>query len=501
MSDEPTATFEAPPGVPAEAERLEPGPEEMRRLAEAALERIVEHVRSLPEQPAGGVPGGVELARELAGPMPEGGAAPEELLDLLFDEVIPRSFNAASPGYLGFVPGGGLFASAVADFVAAATNRYTGVFAAAPAMLQLEGNVVRWLAEIVGYGEGAGGLLTSGGSLAAFGAVVTARRERFGDDFLSGTVYVSDQAHHSIAKAAVLAGLPPGNVRTVETDERFRIRLDRLREAVARDRRRGMTPFLVAGNAGTVNTGAVDPLRELAAVAAEERLWFHVDGAYGACFAMTGRGRRVLDGIELADSVVLDPHKGLFVPYGTGALLVRDAAALRRAHAFGADYLPEDVADDAGVREPYDPHLLGPELSRHYRGLRVWLPFKLYGAEAFRRALDEKLELARWAAEALRRLEHVRIVAEPELSLLAFRVEPPPPPGGADPERESDRLDRLNRQVVERVNRRGRVFLTGTTARRRYLVRLCILSVRTHGATVEQAVEDVAAAVAEVTGK
>ena len=495
MSDRRVPT--PPPGAPSGSDRLEPSAAEMRRLAGAALERIVAHVESLPDQPAGGTGGGHALARELAEPMPREGAAAEELLDLLFERAIPPSFNAASPGYLGYVPGGGLFASAVADLVASAVNRYTGVFDAAPALVELEANVVRWLAEIVGYPQDAGGLLTSGGSLAAFTALVTARRERFGDDFLSGAIYASDQTHHSVAKAAVLAGFPPGNVRTVGTDGGFRIRLEELRERIAEDRRRGMTPFLLVGNAGTVNTGAVDPLRELAAVAAEERLWFHVDGAYGACFALTRRGREVLDGLDLADSVILDPHKGLFVPYGTGALLVRDGGALRRAHAFGADYLPERVHREGGPSEPFDPHLLGPELSRPYRGLRVWLPFKLYGAEAFRAALEEKLDLARWAAEALRGIEHVRIVAEPELSLLAFRVEP----GGGDPdsEREIERLDRLNREVVERVNRRGRVFLTGTTARRRYLVRLCVLSVRTHAARVEQAVEDVAAAVREVT--
>jgi aromatic-L-amino-acid decarboxylase len=464
-------------------EVLEPSGDEMRRLVEETMERLVRHVESLPEQNLiyDEEPGAI--ARSMARPLPQEGRPLGELLDLLFDRAIPASFNSAAPGYLGFVPGGGIFASAVGDLIAAATNRFTGLLVAAPALVQLEANVIRWFAEIVGFPDAARGVLTSGGSLAAFSAVVTARRERFGDDFLSGTLYVSDQTHHTIGKAAVLAGFPPGNVRTVPSDDSFRIDLEALRRMVAEDRRRGLTPFLVTGNAGTVNTGAVDPLRALAAVAREENLWFHVDGAYGAFFMLTERGRRALDGLSLADSLVLDPHKGLFIPYGTGALLVRDGAALRRAHTFDAGYLPA-FQEDADL---IDFHLHSPELSRHYRGLRVWLPLALYGIEPWRDALEEKLRLARWTAEALRRIEPVRVVAEPELSLLAFRVEPP---GLSRAE-----TDDLNRRILDRVNRRGRVFLTGTTAAGRFLIRICVLSVRTHRDRLEMARDDVRDAV------
>ncbi len=478
-------------GPPAAVRDLEPSAEQMRRLVEAALERIVAHVESLPEQAVTYDRPPTEIAREQVAPLPEAGRPVEELLDLLFDQALPQSFNSAAPGYLGFVPGGGLFAAAVGDLIAAATNRFTGVLAAAPALVQLEANVLRWLAEAIGFPAETRGILTSGGSLAAFSAVVTARRERLGEDFLTGTLYVSDQAHHSLAKAAVLAGFPAANVRVVPTDGAFRIRLGRLREAIAADRRRGLDPFFVVGNAGTVNTGAVDPLNGLADLAADEKMWFHVDGAYGACFALTDAGRQTLAGLERADSLVLDPHKGLFIPYGTGALLVRDGAALRRAHAFGADYLPEDHGD-VGLA---DPHLDSPELSRHFRGLRVWLPLSLYGFGPFRRALAEKLELARWLADELRATPHVRIVAEPELSLLAFRVEPPEVNGA----QRGERLDRLNREVIEQVNRRRRTFLTGTRVGGRFVIRVCVLSVRTHRETIEAALDDIRTAIAEVT--
>lgn len=468
---------------------FEPDAREVRRLTEEALERIVRYYETLPQQPTDGTEGAVELARSLVEPPPETGRPLEELLSLVFDHAVPKAYNAAGPGYLGFVPGGGLYASAVADLVADSVNRYTGVFAAAPALVQLETNVIRWFAEIVGYPvgrDGSRGILTSGGSLAAFTAIVTARRERLPEDFLSGILYVSDQTHHSVAKAAVMAGFPPGNVRQVASDEHFRIRLDALADAVAKDRRRGLRPFLVVSNAGTVNTGAVDPLEEVARFARDEGLWHHSDAAYGGFFRMTGRGREVLAGLEAADSIVLDPHKGLFLPFGTGALLVRDGQALRRAHTFGAHYLPGQQEDP----DLMDFHLHGPELSRPYRGLRVWLPMKLYGLEAFRRALDEKIDLARLAADAVRRLPHVRMVAEPELSLFAFRVEPP---GTSDEER-----DRLNREVVARVNARQRVLLTGTVLPdERFVVRICVLSFRTHRERIEMALEDLEAAIRE----
>jgi len=473
-----------PPRVDAERFPLEPGGAEVRRLVDEAVERIVRYLETLPEQPAADTAGGVELARSLAGPLPEAGRPLVELLDLVFERAAPKSFNAAGPGYLGFIPGGGLFAAAVADLIADSLNRYTGVFAAAPALVQLEVNVLRWFAEVVGYPEEARGLLTSGGSLAAFTAIVTARRERLPENFLSGTLYVSDQTHYSLAKAAVLAGFPPGNVREVETDGAFRIRLDRLAERVAEDRRRGLQPFLVVGNAGTVNTGAVDPLPELAHFAREEHLWLHADAAYGGFFMLTERGRAALAGLELADSVVLDPHKGLFLPYGNGALLVRDGQALRRAHTFGAHYLPESQEDPDLV----DFHLYGPELSKPYRGLRAWLPLELYGAGAFRRALDEKLDLARWIAGELREIEHLAMVAEPELSLLAFRLEPPGMP-------EAER-DRLNREILARVNARQRVFLTGTVLPdERFVLRICVLSFRTHQDRMEMALEDLRTAI------
>jgi aromatic-L-amino-acid decarboxylase len=265
-----------------------------------------------------------------------------------------------------------------------------------------------------------------------------------------------------------------------------RIQIEALKSQIDGDRQAGLETFLVVGSAGTVNTGAVDDFEALADVARERHLWLHVDGAYGGFFVLTARGRRAMRGLEMADSITLDPHKGLFLPYGTGCLLVRDKEALERAHHLEADYMPamQQAPDLVDFCE------LSPELSRDFRGLRVWLPLKMHGVGAFREALDEKLDLAAWACEELRSIEHMKIVAEPQLSILAFRLEPP----GLDDEATG----KINRDLLRHINDRQRVFLTATTLGGRFVIRICVLSFRTHLDRMRQALEDIREAVREV---
>lgn len=468
---------------------LELSEAELRAMVERATDEVVRHVATLPSQPMHATRGGKALARSLREPLPKTGADYDDLVTQLFRTVVPRSFNTASPGYLAYIPGGGLLHAAVADFIADAVNRYVGVWVAAPGLAQLEANVVDWFCGIVGYGRAPrpGGLLTTGGSMANLVAVVTARENQLGEDFGRGVAYVSDQAHHSVQKAARFAGLRADQVRVVPTDARFRMRPEAVRAAIEADERAGRRPFLLVAAAGTTNTGAVDPLGPLADLAAKKRLWLHVDGAYGGFFALTARGRRALAGLERADSVALDPHKSLFLPYGTGSLVVRDVAKLKRAHAMHASYLPpmQDDVDSTDFCE------LGPELSRGFRGLRVWLPLKMHGIGPFREALDEKLDLTREACEALRAMPGVEIVAEPELSLFAFRLAP------SRGESEADARAK-NRRFLREINRPQRVFVTGTDVGGRFVLRACVLSFRTHADRMAMFVKDVAAARAKV---
>jgi aromatic-L-amino-acid decarboxylase len=466
---------------------LELSRDEMAELVAAAADRVLDHLETLPEQDAAYVDDGDELFEHLREPLPEEPTPFPALLDHLFEDVIPYSINAPHPGNLSYIPAGGLFQAAVADFVADAVNRYVGTWHGAPALARLEANVVEWFCEMVGYPEAAFGLLTTGGSMANLVATITARETRMPEDFRDGVVYTSDQSHHSVSKAAMLAGLPPGNVRSVPTDDDYRIQVDALADAIAADRNDDdARPFVVVATAGSTNTGAVDDLAALADVCDREELWLHADAAYGGFFVLTDEGQRRLAGLSRCDSVTLDPHKGLFVPYGTGALLVRDGAALAEAHSTSADYMA-DWEFGAGY---VDFSQLGPELSRDVRGLRVWLPLKMHGIEPFRANLREKLDLARWAAEELRAIEHVSVVAEPQLSTLAFRVEPPGVDGAA--------LDDLNERVLAAVNRRDRVHLSATRLDGRFTPRVSVLSFRTHQAHVEHCVEDVRRAVDQV---
>jgi len=458
----------------------------MRALVDQAMDRIIRHIESLPTQPVSDVSGAEELARSLVEGMPEQGTSFNLILDLLFDRLVQKSFNTASPGYLAYIPGGGLFHAAVADLIADSINRYVGVWMAAPALAQLEANVLRWFADMIGYPREARGILTTGGSMANFTALATARRNRLPDNFLSATWYASNQVHHSVVKAALLAGFAESNFREIPVDARFRINLDALGARIMADRREGRTPFLIVASAGTTNTGAVDNLEALADVAQAEKLWLHVDAAYGGFFMLTERGKKAMRGIDRADSVTLDPHKALFLPYGNGSLLVREGEALRRALTVHADYMPPMQEDPDLV----DFCLYSPELSRDFRGLRVWLPFKLHGAGPFRRNLDEKLDLAEWAAKELRKIPGIEIIAEPQLSLVAFRLVR----AGLTVERLND----LNRRLLAKVNDRQRVFLTATSLAGKFVLRICVLHFRTHLDRMEAAMEDIRGAVQEL---
>ncbi len=465
---------------------LELSPAQMQAMGEAVVTRSVAHMAALPDMPARGDYSDIEaFCRSLREDAPEHGTELDALLDPLFDEWIPRSFNTAAPGYLAYIPGGGIYPAALADFIADTVDRYTGIWQAAPALVQLEANVLDWLRDWMQFPPTTRGLFTTGGSMAMFNAIACAREKLLGDNIRAGTLYVSSQSHHCITKAAKLAGIAHDRVRMIDVDGDFRMRVDHLERAIAADRAAGLVPFLVFSTAGTTNTGAVDPLNAIADLAARERLWHHVDGAYGACFHLVPELRPLLAGLPRADSLTLDPHKGLFMPYGTGALLVRDGEALRALHSSTAGYLPDNQ------NEFYDPAQYGPDLSRGFPGLRLWLTLKIFGAARYRAALAEKRALAVWTAEQIALIPGIVIDAPPQLSLFAFHLQSP----------ALDTLAAQNaatRELMERVTRRGQIMLTGATAGDRYLGRICVLSFRTRREQMETCVQQVGEVVAEL---
>lgn len=453
---------------------LELSAEAMLRMGRSAVEAVVNHIINLPEAPRSNLENSLKIIRSLREPSPEKGMNFESLLDFFMNEVIPVSINTPHPAYLGYIPGGGLYPSAVADFLGAATNRFTGAWFAAPAAVRLETNVLEWFTEWMGYPQSTRGILTSGGSLANLSAVVTARRYLLGEDISRGVVYASDQTHHCVMKVALLAGIPEQNIRLLSVDRNFKAMPEYFEKAIKGDLKKGRKPFFLVGNAGTTNTGAVDPLPQLAEIAKKYGLWFHIDAAYGGFFNLCKEGKKVLKGLEKSDSIVLDPHKGLFVPYGSGSLLVKDGELLRSAHMLTAEYLMDHTTPENEM----DASEYSPELSRPYRGLRVWLPLKLFGVKAFRENLAEKLHLTQWMYKRFLEEPGFECMNVPELSVIAFRYRP----------KKGD-VEEFSRKLLAYIVKSKKLFLSSTLLNGKFVIRVCVLSFRTHQAEVEQAFE------------
>ncbi len=468
----------------AQSRKLDPGVGERAPLWEAARQYGEAFLQALPESPAFVLkdrPGA-----GLAGfPIPETERPFSQVLEALAEHVDGVGANGASGRHLAFIPPSSLFAGALGDLLAAITNRYAAYFFAGPGAVRTENQVISWLAREVGLPEGSSGNLAAGGSMAHLVGVCTAR-EAAGlkaADYPRACVYLSEQAHHCIVKALRVAGMEEAPVRSIPTDADFRLRPEALEAAIQEDLRTGLRPWLVVPTAGTTNTGAVDPLEACADLAERHGLWMHTDGAYGASFALTESGRIALRGLERSDSLVLDPHKGLFTPLGLGVVLVRHLDPLRKAHAFRADYLPSPPED----LEELSPSETTLEFSKHARALRLWLPLQLHGAAAFRAALDEKLLLARYAHARLREMPGVDPGPEPQLSVLAFRFLP-----------AFGEADAFNQVLLQRLTAEGRIFLSGTRLNGAFYLRMAILAARTHREQVDEALERLQTAAAEL---
>jgi glutamate/tyrosine decarboxylase-like PLP-dependent enzyme len=401
----------------------------------------------------------------------EKGIGVDEAIRLLEENVHNPAQNPASPGHLGYIPGGGLYYSALGDYLADVFNRYTGVFYVGPGAVRMENMLIRWMCGIMGYPESGSGNLTSGGSLGNLIAVVTAREAKNirARDIERSVIYLSDQAHHSIDKAIRIAGLQECVVRRLPLDERYKIIPSALREQVESDIAEGLQPFLVVASAGTTDVGAVDSLGEIGDIAAEFDLWYHIDAAYGGFFRLTGEGKAKLTGTEKSDSIVIDPHKGLFVPYGLGVVLVKDRSKLEAAHYHTAHYMQDALASE---EEP-SPADLSPELTRPFRGLRLWLPLKLHGTAPFRACLEEKLLLAKYFYEEVQKLGFVCDI-EPELSVVVYRYEP-----------ETGDADEFNKRLLDEVIADGRIFISSTILDGKFTLRFACLAFRTHLETVD----------------
>ena len=402
----------------------------------------------------------------------------EEPMDIdaamkLYEYNVDRpGLNPASHGHLAYIPGGGIYLSALADYLADITNRYAGIFYGGPGAVRLENMLLQWMAGIVGYPSDCGGNLTSGGSIANLIGIVAAReaKQLKSKEIEKSVIYTTDQAHHSVDKSIRIVGLGDCIIRHVPMDEKYRMSADVLDRTITADKKKGLRPFLVIAAAGTTDTGAVDPLKAIGEISDAHGCWFHCDAAYGGFFILCDEGKKVLRGMESSDSLVMDPHKGLFLPYGTGAVLVREKQRLVDAFWYQANYL----LDASKSSDEVSPADVSPELTKHFRGLRLWLPLKIHGLRPFRAGVEEKLMLARYFWEKIQTLKGFEVGPYPDLSVVTYRYVPK----RGDP-------DLFNQRLIEEVQKDGRVFLSSTRLNGKFILRLAVLAFRTHLQTID----------------
>lgn len=396
-----------------------------------------------------------------------------DLLDLYQKQVAETGINAASGKHLGYIPGGGVFTAALADFIAAITNPFSSVHYASPGAATIENEVINWLKTIFSFPENSVGCLSSGGSISTLIAFTAARdHHKVKNEFIpKNVVYLSEQVHHSTQKALRIIGLEDIVIRYISLDSNHKIKTDSLEELIQKDIAAGLQPFMVVATAGTTDTGAIDPLDEIAGIAKNYKMWFHVDAAYGGFFIMTSK-KELFKGIEKADSMIIDPHKGLFLPYGVGAVLIKDSAAVLHSNYYTANYM-QDGAQEEMLKSPAN---VSPELTKHFRGLRMWLPLQMHGIEPFIACLEEKLLLVHYFRNQLASLGFC-LGPEPDLSVSYFWYP-----------FEND-VDEKNKQLMDAIHADGSVFLSSSIIDNRFVIRIAILAFRTKKETVDEAVE------------
>ena len=439
--------------------------ETMRRMGYEVIDLLIERIERLPAEPVLRTATRDELAAKLEEPAPAGPRDFGSLLRRLDEDVLPYGSHWDHPRNFSYIPGSGTWPAALGDLVAAAVNIDSGAWREAAGATALELTVLEWFRQWIGYPEGAGGALVSGGSAANLTAIACAREVLVGPMSDRIVIYVGDQSHSSIARAARHLGFRPSQVRIIPTDADLRMRPDDLASAMAADERAGRQPFLVAAVAGSTNTGAVDDLPAIASICRAHSAWLHVDAAYGGFSVLTERGKARLAGIGAADSVTLDPHKWLHMPFEVGCLMVREAGQLERAFSIHPEYLAERLARKGEV----DFADRGLQLTRATRAIKVWLALQTFGVDAYRTAIDRAMDLALLAQQRIEADPRIELMSSASLGIVAFRCRPAP--GESD-----DDVDRRNAAVVAQTAASGELLVTSTQLHGRYAIRLCVLN-------------------------
>ncbi len=487
----PTSKLARPPDA-----SLDISPAELQQLSSRITKLVTKYFSEVSDFPVFPETSGGKTMAALGSSLPLEGAPLDQLLADC-ETIIQNSRHNGHPRFFGYVASPANAPAAFADLIASALNSNVTSWRSGPSATEIERTVVNWLAALIGYATDelpAHGLLTSGGSMANLTALLIAHRAKSAAASTAGlwntspmTIYASAQIHMSIPKAADILGLGRAQVRLIPTDDQFRINVSLLRQKIVADLNQGLKPFCVVASAGTVNTGAVDPLADVAAIAKEFDLWFHIDGAYGALAALDQAKRYLFAGLAAADSISLDPHKWLYVPIDSGCLLFRDPERAHAAFSFdGADYIKvhEQNSDEAFAFWNY-----GPELSRRFRALKIWLTLRYYGTQRIARAISEDMTMAAYLAECVQAAPDFELLGAPVLSICCFRYVPERLQPAASSNEVDRELDELNTNIMNVVQRGGRAYLSSATIAGKFALRVCITNFRTSRSDIDETLE------------
>ena len=460
-------------------------PEEFRRVGYRVIDEIAEYFSTIREVPVFAASTPDQVAGTFAEPLPETGQLPDEILDAWSERILPTATHLGSPRYFGFVNGSGTHISVLADAMAAAVNMNVGGWKAGPPATEIEKRVLAWLAEAIGYSADTGGLITSGGMMANFTALHSALRNvapydttprGLQDTERTGrfTAYTSDhEGHVSLVRVVDMMNLGRDALRRVPSREDLTMDPDALRNMIVADKANGDIPFCVVAQVGSINVGVIDPLNEIADICEEFGLWLHADGACGAVGAMLPEQRHLYAGLERADSVTLDPHKWLYIPYECGCVLIRDKEKQARAFSMHASYLRGTLPD---MHQGYDFFENGPQMSRGFRALKLWMSLKHYGLEGYRKLLWQNILCANRLHDLVMQDPDFQVLHEPVINIYSFRF---CPARLQTEESANEWLDRLNQNIADTIQRNGTAFIMTTKLRRRVVLRMSICSHRT----------------------
>ena len=448
--------------------QLEFPPERMREIGYRVVDHLVEHLATLREQPVGAKGDPATLLSALSEPIPEYGSDFETVLDQIERQVFHNTMHVNHPRFLSYVPGPSNFIGAMADALVSGYNVFAGTWISGSGPAAVELAVIDWLRQACGLPQGAGGLFVSGGTMANLTALTVARHMKIGEQTDGATVYCSDQAHSSLEKALRVIGIASANVRKIPCDENYRLQVREVAHSIQQDRAQAKRPFCVIASAGTINTGAVDPLAEVARMCSEQNVWLHVDGAYGAASVVSARGGEILKGLELADSLSLDPHKWLFQPFEIGCVLVRDLSHLRDTFLI----LPEYLKDTHQYSAEFNFTDHGLQLTRSFRALKLWMTIKVFGMAAIRAAIQRGFELAEFAESCLRKMPNWEIVTSAQMGVLCFQY------SRAD--------DAAHLRLVQTLLQDGFTLITSTVLRNKTVLRICSINPRTTEVDIQE---------------